>query len=94
MPNTPFSMRIDPDLKARLDLAAQSDERPASYIATKAIEEYLDARDAKNQAIAQALAEAEKGEFISEAAMSAWIDSWDTDLEIEAPVPDIKASAA
>ena len=36
-----------------------------------------------------AIAEAEKGVFISEEAMHSWIESWDTDHELPPPKPDI-----
>lgn len=43
----------------------------------------------KSQIIAAAIAEADKGVFISEEKMTAWIESWDTDSELPPPEPDI-----
>ena len=85
----PFSIRLDPDLKQRLEQAARRGDRSASYVATEAIRKYLDAQQAKDDAIAQALIEADKGRFISSEAMNAWVDSWGTETE-KRPVVDIK----
>ena len=41
-------------------------------------------------AVRAAIAEASKGEFISQEAMDTWIDSWDSDAELPPPEPDIQ----
>jgi predicted transcriptional regulator len=85
----PFSLRIDARLKKRLDREAVREDRSAGYIAQKAIEDYLNARDHKRKALEEALAEVDKGVFISEKAMDAWINSWETANELPPPKPDI-----
>lgn len=89
MANSPFSLRLPPELKERLDAVAESEDRSASYVATKAIEAFLDARDAKARAIDAAFREADKGIFVSQEAVHRWMDSWDTDNELPIPEPDI-----
>jgi predicted transcriptional regulator len=54
----------------------------------------LEARQAKRDAITVALQEAEKGRFISNEAMLAWIDSWDSDNEGPEPLADTERPAA
>ena len=46
----------------------------------------LRSRAEKRAGIQAAVAEAEKGAFVSQAAMDTWISSWDTDSEL--PWPD------
>ena len=45
--------------------------------------------EARRQVIEAAMEEAEKGGFISEAAMTAWFLSLGTDNEIPEPKPDV-----
>lgn len=85
----PFSLRLDPAIKERLDAEAKRINRPSSWLATQAIEAMLEARAAKEEAIRLALIEAEKGEFISSEAMHRWIDSWGTENELPEPEVDI-----
>lgn len=89
MTGSPFSLRLSPELKERLDAVAESEDRSASYVATKAIEAFLDARDAKERAIDAAFREADKGIFVSQEAVHRWMDSWDTENELPFPEPDI-----
>ena len=46
-------------------------------------------RAVKRAAIAKAIAEADKGEFISQDAMDSWVSSWDTETELPPPEPDV-----
>jgi len=89
MATVPFSLRIDPKLKAKLEREAAREDRSSAYMAQRAIAVFVEVREAKRKAIAEAFAEAEKGVFISEESMDAWIDSWGTDHELPPPKPDI-----
>ena len=84
----PFSLRLDPELKARLEQAAKQADRSASYMAVQAIRQFLDAQQAKHDAIEAALKEADAGEFISSEAMNNWVDQWGAPDEAP-PRPDI-----
>lgn len=87
----PVSIRMDESLKARLENAARAEDRSLSWLAQKAITKFLDERDFKHAEILRAYAEAEKGVFISDGAMMAWVDSWDMPHELPMPQPDIFA---
>ncbi len=89
MASVPFSFRLDEGLKKRLEQAAQGQDRSASYMAVKAIEQFLNARDTKRLAIEEAVKEADKGVFISSQTMNNWMDSWGSEEELPAPEPDI-----
>ena len=89
MASRPFSLRLSSDLKDRLEAVAEDEDRSASYIATKAIEAFLDARDARDRAIREAVEEADKGIFVSSEAVDRWMESWGTDNELPMPEPDI-----
>ncbi len=89
MPTVPFSLRLETELKERLREEACRTERSESYLAQKAIEAMLDARQVKRDAISDALKEADKGAFISQSAMHDWVNSWGSSKELAAPDPDI-----
>ena len=52
-------------------------------------EDYLDVRDRRRKAIDEALAQADKGVFISQELVETWGDSLGTDNELPPPEPDI-----
>ena len=84
-----LSLRIDAGLKKDLEREARREERSASWLAVKAIETMLRDRAEKREAIREAIAEADKGDFISQEAMDTWVSSWDTELELPPPEPDV-----
>lgn len=84
-----FTMRLDPELKDWLEAEAKRKDRSAAYVAKQAIQDLKNKTEAKAQIIHEAIAEADKGVFISEEKMNAWMDSWDTDNELAPPQPDI-----
>ena len=89
MASTPYSIRLDDDLRKALEAEAAIEERPPAQLAVRAIRSMLEAKATKRAAIDAALAEAEQGRFISGDAMNAWIDSWDTEAELPMPKADI-----
>ena len=90
MPTTPYTIRMDTDLREALEQEARYEDRPAAQLANRAIKSMIQAKVAKRQAIETALAQADKGAFISQNALNEWMDSWDTDNELPIPEPDIK----
>jgi predicted transcriptional regulator len=89
MTTVPFSIRLDEDTKSRLEKYATLEDRSASYLVQKAIEVFLNDKDQFYDRIAKAEAELDKGVFISEEAMDAWVTSWGTTEELPKPEPDI-----
>ena len=89
MATVPFSVRLDEDVKARLEKEASLLDRSSGYLAQKAIEGFLDYKEQFRNELKMLIAEADKGVFISEEAMMAWMESWDTDHELPPPEPDV-----
>ncbi len=85
----PFSLRMDPNTKALLEQEAKRNDRSPSYLANQAIKIFLQAKTTKRKAIEKAIKEAEKGVFVSEKVVNAWVDSWGTEKELPTPEPDI-----
>jgi predicted transcriptional regulator len=90
----PFSLRLDPETRARLEEEPRRLDRPASQVAQRAIACYLDAQQALRDQIDAAAAEADRGVFVSSAAVNAWLDGWRTDRQTPPPAPDILPDAS
>ena len=88
-----LSLRIDAEHKKCLEREARREERSASYLAVKAIEAMLHSRAEKRVAVRAAIGEADRGAFVSQAAMDTWISSWDTVSELPPPEPDTFSTA-
>lgn len=86
---TQFSMRISDDLKKSLETISKISHRSQSQIATKAIAEYVARNEWKLKAIQEAKNEADKGVFVSQEAITDWLDSWGSENELQAPEADI-----
>lgn len=89
MPSVPYSVRLDADLERRLEAEAARLQRPASWVLHQALEAYLDAKEAERRHLLALVEEADRGTFVSSAAMGRWVDSWDTVEELPPPAPDI-----
>lgn len=62
-----FTIRLDDELLAKLDALATDTERSRNWLATKAIESYVELNAWQIEQIKAGLAEADRGEFVSEA---------------------------
>jgi predicted transcriptional regulator len=89
MATVPFSLRIDPEIKSELEHEAKIYNRSASYIATQAIKNHLQAQREKTRMIKKAVKQADEGVFVSEKAVDSWIDSWSKGEEANLPKPDV-----
>lgn len=57
------TVRLEPDLRERLDRLAKAQRRSRSYVATEAIREYMKVNEWQILETRKALAEADRGEF-------------------------------
>jgi predicted transcriptional regulator len=89
MPSATFSMRMDADVKQRLEESARRKDRSAAYLANIAIESFLRREVAERQAVADALVEADKGVFVSGEAVAHWMQRWADGHDEPFPEPDI-----
>lgn len=88
MTTTTFSMRMDADVKRRLEEKAASMDRSASWIAQRAIEDYLAREEALIESIRNAL-ENDDGTRTSGEAVMAWMERWAEGHDDPFPEPDI-----
>ena len=90
MPSTTFTVRVEPDVKKRLEKLAKSTGRTRSYLAAEALNAYLDVNEWQVAGVKRAIASLDRGEGVSHQEVKDWVGSWDR--KRERPVP--KRSAA
>ena len=67
------SLRLDPDIRKRLDALAIATERSRVAIAAEAIKQYVDLQEWQIAAIKKGVEQADRGEFIDHARLkSKW----------------------
>jgi predicted transcriptional regulator len=77
-PVAAFTIRVSEEVAAKLDTLAQKLDRSRSYVAANAIEDYV-AREAWQLAEIEAgVAEADRGEFATQADLNAVLTKYET----------------
>jgi predicted transcriptional regulator len=89
MGEMPLSLRLAEETVEALKNEAQLQNVEPDEVAQEAIQSYLDFRSREREIMRERIAEADKGVFISEEAMTRWIESWGTENELPPPEPDI-----
>ena len=74
--STTVTLRLDPELKRRLDRLSRATQRSKSFLAAEAIREFVDLNEWQVGEIEQALAEADRGEFASEERVGKIFGKW------------------
>ena len=64
--STTVTLRLDDDLKQRLDRLSKATQRTKSFLAAQAIREFVDLNEWQIGEIEEAVAEADREEFASE----------------------------
>ncbi len=76
MPSTTFTVRVETDVKKRLEKLAKSTGRSRSFLAAEALEEYLDVNEWQVEGIRKATASLDRGEGVPHDEVKRWIASW------------------
>lgn len=71
-----LTVRVADEVKDQMAVLAEATGRSRSWIAAEAIKQYLDIESWQIGEIRQALAEADAGEFVSEAEMEQVFNKW------------------
>ena len=74
--STTLSVRVEPEVKARLDALADATQRSRSFLAAEAIREYVEINEWQLQEIQNAVAEADAGDFVSEDELASLARKW------------------
>ncbi len=71
-----MTIRLEADLKARLDKLAEVTHRSKSYLAAEAVREYIELNEWQLHEIQTAIIEADAGDFASEESVNAVFGKW------------------
>ena len=85
MPSTTFTVRVEPDVKKRLEKLAKSTGRTRSFLAAEALNAYLDANEWQVAGVKRAIASLDRGEGVSHMEVKEWVNSWDRKRERAVP---------
>ncbi|WAC49680.1 ribbon-helix-helix domain-containing protein [Asticcacaulis sp. SL142] len=84
-----FSVRLPDDLKAEITRIAEATQRSRAFVIKEAVAAYVEDHRAYKAAIQEAIAEADKGVFISGEKVMAWLEELRTNPDAPDPEPDI-----
>ena len=79
--STTLTIRLESDLKDRLDDLANVTNRSKSFLAAEAIQEFVDLNEWQLQEIKTALAEADAGDFASAKELRKTLGKWDVNAD-------------
>ena len=74
--STTMTIRLDEDVKLRLDKLADSTHRSKSFLAAEAVRAYVESNEWQIAEIQAALDEARAGEFASDEEVAAFSKKW------------------
>src|SRR6266851_7373799 len=83
-----MTVRLTPEVRDKLDALARDTKRSKAYLASEAIESYVNLNAWQVAHIKEALAEDEGGApGVPHDEVTRWMDSWGTDHELPRPGP-------
>ena len=71
-----MTVRLEDEIKERIELQAESTQRSKSFLAAEAIRQFVEANDWQVAEMQAALAEADAGDFASDAELAAFTTRW------------------
>ncbi len=78
---TTMTIRLEPELKDRLDRLAQATQRSKSYLAVEALRDYIELNAWQIQEVNDAIREADAGEFASDQELARARKTWGVDAD-------------
>jgi RHH-type transcriptional regulator, rel operon repressor / antitoxin RelB len=85
MPSTTFTVRVEPEVKRRLEKLARSTGRSRSFLAAEALNDYLDVNEWQVGGVKRAIGSLDRGEGVAHKEVKDWVGSWGRKRERPAP---------
>jgi predicted transcriptional regulator len=85
MPSTTFTVRVEAEVKKRLEKLAKSTGRSRSFLAAEALNAYLDVNEWQVAGVKRAMASIDRGDGVPHQEVKDWVDSWGRKRERPAP---------
>lgn len=79
--STTMTIRLEPELKSRLDKLASATRRSKSYLASEAVREFIELNEWQIQELQKAIKEADAGDFALDPEVDAIFDKWVVDAD-------------
>ena len=76
--STTMTIRLEPELKERLDKLATATHRSKSFLASEALREFVELNEWQIQETLDAIGEADAGDFASETEVKDALSKWQT----------------
>ena len=77
--STTMTIRLEPELKQRLDQLAKATHRSKSFLAAEALRDFVELNEWQVQEIQSALKEADSGDFASNQTVNKTLNKWGVD---------------
>lgn len=74
--STTMTIRLEPELKQRLDQLAEATQRSRSFLTVEALQDFVERNEWQIQEIKDAIKEADNGDFASDKALSETLGKW------------------
>ena len=74
--STTMTIRLEPELKQRLDRLAEATQRSKSFLAAAALRDFIELNEWQIQEITEAIKEADNGEFASDKEVNKVFAKW------------------
>lgn len=74
--STTMTIRLEPELKRRLDKLAKTTQRSKSFLAAEAVREFIELNEWQIQELKAALHEADANDFASDQEVEAVFNRW------------------
>lgn len=85
MPSTTFTVRVEREVKKRLEELAKSTGRSRSFLAAEALNAYLDVNEWQVAGVKRAMASLDRGDGVPHQEVKDWVNSWGRKRERTAP---------
>jgi RHH-type rel operon transcriptional repressor/antitoxin RelB len=79
--STTMTIRLEPELKSRLDKLSAATHRSKSFLAAEAVREFIELNEWQIDEIKAAVKEADTGDFASEQEMRVVFSKWGVDAD-------------
>ena len=75
--STTMTIRLEPELKSRLDKLSVATRRSKSFLAAEAVREFIELNEWQIEEIRDAVREADSGDFASDQEVQVVFNKWD-----------------
>ena len=81
-----LSLKLEPEIRSRLDRLAKLSATEPAFLAGDVLRQYLHIYERQYSAVVEGIDDADAGRMVDHDQIVDWIESWDTDHELEPPV--------